>query len=490
MYYTLKHLPKEYEIFKRMQISGQSLPTYEQLEAKLISEESSIKLESQQKDDGEAFFSHHDQFRRPATNARYHHPSNSQQPRHSYNYRRLSDSGGSSTVRFQPQAENGAPAPRFQHTYKHSESTQKNNTQATYQPKYRPRGPEKPRNDKCNFCGLDGHFERECDLRSILDRMKDYEHRLLQQRDHNFSGQVRHIEEPVEPFHHDQDPQPFELANQVLDTCLVELNLCETPSQTPSWYLDFGATHHVSRDSSDFSSIHPTSGNHVRSARGQSHNVTGVGIVDIQLSSGEIKSVSSVLYTPGITKNLISVGTLADQHKTLFFRSHGCFVIDNATLRVEVFAPRENRKGLYKLSDAQASLASEANILYPNSQATLWHMRLGHFHTKGMQRMMHSEAVKGLPPLQFSRHTCSGCQLGKHARTKMPKQATNPASQILELVHSDVCGPFRVNSLGGHKYFVTFIDDFSQKMWVYFISHKSQVLSKFQHFVHLVETST
>ena len=197
-----------------------------------------------------------------------------------------------------------------------------------------------------------------------------------------------------------------------------------------------------------------------------------------------------MLYTPGITKNLISVGTLADQQKTLVFRSHGCFVIDDATSRIEMFAPRENRKGLYRLSGVQASSGLEANLLYPNSQTALWHKRLGHFHTKGLQRMMRFEAVKGLPQLHFSRHTCSGCQLGKHTRTKLPKQTRNQATRILELIHSDVCGPFRVNSLGGHRYFVTFIDDFSRKVWIYFISHKSQVLSKFQHFVQLMETST
>lgn len=64
VYYTLKNLPKEYEIFKRMQIGAQSLPTYEQLEAKLISEETSIQLEQQQKEEGEAFFSHADRFKR------------------------------------------------------------------------------------------------------------------------------------------------------------------------------------------------------------------------------------------------------------------------------------------------------------------------------------------------------------------------------------------------------------------------------------------
>ena len=58
VYYTLKNLPKEYEIFERMQIAAQQLATYEQLEAKLISEETSIKMEHQTQEDGEAFLLH------------------------------------------------------------------------------------------------------------------------------------------------------------------------------------------------------------------------------------------------------------------------------------------------------------------------------------------------------------------------------------------------------------------------------------------------
>ena len=72
----------------------------------------------------------------------------------------------------------------------------------------------------------------------------------------------------------------------------------------------------------------------------------------------------------------------------------------------------------------------------------------------------------------------------------MPKHTTHHTSKPLELVHSDVCGPFRVNSLGGYRYFVTFIDDFSKRTWIYFIKNKSEVLSKFQHFVHLLKTMT
>lgn len=195
VYYTLKNLPKEYEIFKRMQIGGQSLPKYEQLEAKLISEETSIKLENQHRDDGEALFSHHDRPRRSAPNGRYRHP-NSQRS----NFRRPSDSGAPPQAKYpafpefggssygKTQAEAGGPASKLQHTNLPFGSTQRNINQGSYQPKFRPRGPDKPRGERCNFCNLEGHFERECDLRAILDRMKAYESSLLQQRERNFGG--------------------------------------------------------------------------------------------------------------------------------------------------------------------------------------------------------------------------------------------------------------------------------------------------------------
>lgn len=104
--------------------------------------------------------------------------------------------------------------------------------------------------------------------------------------------------------------------------------------------------------------------------------------------------------------------------------------------------------------------------------------------------MLAAEAVRGLPPLRFSTTICTGCQLGKHARTKMPKQASHQSTRILELVHSDVCGPLKIASTGGARYFVTFVDDYSRKMWVYFLAHKNQVLDKFRHFVELVTNMT
>ena len=58
---------------------------------------------------------------------------------------------------------------------------------------------------------------------------------------------------------------------------------------------------------------------------------------------------------------------------------------------------------------------------------------------------------------------------------------------MLELVHSDICGPMKVTSLGGASYFVTFIDEFSRKVWAYTLKTKNQVLDKFKEFQASVE---
>lgn len=51
-----------------------------------------------------------------------------------------------------------------------------------------------------------------------------------------------------------------------------------------------------------------------------------------------------------------------------------------------------------------------------------------------------------------------------------------------QLVHSGVCGPMRTHSIGGAKYFVTFIDDYIRCCAVYFTKHKSEVFDKFKEF--------
>jgi hypothetical protein len=84
---------------------------------------------------------------------------------------------------------------------------------------------------------------------------------------------------------------------------------------------------------------------------------------------------------------------------------------------------------------------------------------------------------------------CKGCALGKNIKKAFPS-SENRSKGILDLIHSDVCGPMPANSLGGSLYYVTFIDDFSRKTWLYLLKTKDEVFGKFQEFKVEVDNLT
>ena len=68
---------------------------------------------------------------------------------------------------------------------------------------------------------------------------------------------------------------------------------------------------------------------------------------------------------------------------------------------------------------------------------------------------------------------------GKNTKKTFPS-SERKAKGILEIIHSDVCGPMSSSSLSGYVYNVSFIDDFSRKTWIYFMKNKDEVFSKFK----------
>jgi hypothetical protein len=83
--------------------------------------------------------------------------------------------------------------------------------------------------------------------------------------------------------------------------------------------------------------------------------------------------------------------------------------------------------------------------------------------------------VIGLPSVSCRDGVCAGCVLGKHHWDSFDKRASWHASSPLQLVQSDLCGPFSSPSFSGCKYLLTFIDDFSRHTWVYLLKLKSEV---------------
>ena len=96
--------------------------------------------------------------------------------------------------------------------------------------------------------------------------------------------------------------------------------------------------------------------------------------------------------------------------------------------------------------------------------------------------------VEGLPNISFSKGFCEGCVLGKHPRETFDMGKTHRASSPLDVIHSDLMGPFPHPSINKARYMLKFINDFSRYTWVYLLRAKSKVFAHFEDFKALVET--
>ncbi len=164
------------------------------------------------------------------------------------------------------------------------------------------------------------------------------------------------------------------------------------------------------------------------------------------------------------------------------FDKDGCKV-NNAHGIAVVEARRE--KNLYLLN---VNVRKEnANVAKSSNEGvTLWHQRLGHLNMASLtklEKMLDGMNLKEVP----LHHVCEACIEGKQQKTYFPKDKMTRASELLELVHSNVCRPMKTTSRGGARYFVAFIDNFSKKIHVYLLKAKGEVFDKFNAYKALVD---
>ena len=114
----------------------------------------------------------------------------------------------------------------------------------------------------------------------------------------------------------------------------------------------------------------------------------------------------------------------------------------------------------------------------------IWHKRIGHVNVqRWMKSMQTTNLVDGLPKFKVDGmyKVCEACQLGKQSRHAFPHDK-HVSMRPLDVIHSDVWGPSKTATISGCRFYVTFIDDHTRKVWVYFMKEKSEVFSHFQKF--------
>lgn len=135
----------------------------------------------------------------------------------------------------------------------------------------------------------------------------------------------------------------------------------------------------------------------------------------------------------------------------------------------------------------KGALSSEAKL--PAEKTMLWHQRLGHIGEKGLRTLKNKNLVEGLNDCNLDFDFCEHCIYGKQNRVQF-YSSSHKTCGVLDLIHSDVFGPVDVSSIGKSTYYVSFIDDFSRRTWVYFLKSKSEVFSHFKEFKAMVELQT
>ncbi|GJW83593.1 zinc finger, CCHC-type containing protein [Tanacetum coccineum] len=203
--------------------------------------------------------------------------------------------------------------------------------------------------------------------------------------------------------------------------------------------------------------------------------VHGLGCVDLKFSSGKIVSLFNVLHVPNIRKNLVSSSVLNNcgykQVMKFVLSKHGVF-IGFGYLRNQMF----------RLNTVNDNIASAFMSTSKLNDSILWHARLGHVHFKRMQNMSKDGLI---PAFDMDTKKCKTCMLNKI--TKKPFLNVKRKTEVLELIHSDLCDLHATPSLGDKKYFVTFIDDASRFCYVYLLHSKDEVLDQFKVFKTEVE---
>ncbi|GJZ65207.1 retrovirus-related pol polyprotein from transposon TNT 1-94 [Tanacetum coccineum] len=209
-----------------------------------------------------------------------------------------------------------------------------------------------------------------------------------------------------------------------------------------------------------------------------------IGYGDYQIGN---VTISRVYYVEGLGHNLFSVGQFCDSDLEVAFRKHSCFVLD-----LEGVDLLKGLKGtnLYTLSLEDMLKSSPICLLSKASKTKswLWHQRLSHLNFDTINQLAKQGLVRGLPKLKYEKyHLCYAWSIGKSKKHTHKPKYENSIQEKLYLLHMDLCGPMRVESINWKKYISVIVDDYSRFTWVKFLRSKDETLEFIIKFLKQVQ---
>nr|GEZ62064.1 hypothetical protein [Tanacetum cinerariifolium] len=215
--------------------------------------------------------------------------------------------------------------------------------------------------------------------------------------------------------------------------------------------------------------------------------VEAIGAFYLCLPSGLEIVLNNCHYAPSITRGVIFVFRLYEDGFINRFVNN---TIQVSRINMVYFSviPRDgifevdlsnsyaNDSSMYAISNKRAKLDLDSTLL--------WHCHLRHISKKRIEKLQHDGLLNSTDLRTFEK--CISCMSGKMARKPYTHQVER-VKELLGLIHTDVCGPFKIMSRQGANYLVTFTDDFSRYGYVYLLKHKHEVFETFKVFQKEVE---
>ncbi|KAJ9542807.1 hypothetical protein OSB04_029313 [Centaurea solstitialis] len=190
------------------------------------------------------------------------------------------------------------------------------------------------------------------------------------------------------------------------------------------------------------------------------------------LTNGKV-SIKKVLYVEGLSHNIFSASQFCDGYNIVLFSIINCLIINSDG--VEIFEGRR----FYNLYVVDFPVIDSLQPVCLFSKATkgeswLWHRRFSHQNFSDISKLANGGLVKGLPKLTFDRDSlCTACQMGK-MRSSHKSKTESSCQSPLEMLHMDLCGPMRIQSISGKKYILVMVDEYSRYTWLEFLRMKSE----------------
>lgn len=252
------------------------------------------------------------------------------------------------------------------------------------------------------------------------------------------------------------------------------------------WYLDTGASNHMTGDINCFSEIDQSIFGKVKFGDESVINIHGLGSVLFQCKNGEHLTLTNVYYIPKLKSNIISLGQIDENGGHVFIGGGFLKVYDDLNRLTIKVMRQPNRLFVAKLQVAEKVCL----MTHMTNQNWLWHARCGHLNFQALAKMSKQRMVEGLPEITQTNQVCDGCVVGKQHRLPFPHTATFRAKERLALIHGDLCGPISPTTPGGNKYFMLLVDDCSRFMWIFLLKGKGEAFEVFKRFKKLAESES